>query len=238
MTVATSSSTPTGTYAVTITGSGGGITHTTTVTFTVNPAASPDFTLSIAPGSQTVTQGQSTSYTVTVNPLAGFTGSVALSVSGLPAGSTATFTPSTTNSNSTLTVQTAATDPAGSYTLTITGTSGALTHTVNAALIVNAVAPPDFSLSVSPPSQSVHQGNTATYIVTVTPSAGFTGSVGMSVIGLPPGATASFSPPSTASTSTLTIQTVNGVHGTFALTIIGTSGALSHSAGATLQIKH
>src|SRR5258708_34868642 len=50
------------------------------------PPPGPDFSLSASPASQTVVPPASTSYTVTVTPSGGFTGSVTLSSSGLPAG--------------------------------------------------------------------------------------------------------------------------------------------------------
>ncbi len=52
-----------------------------------------DFSLSASPATQTVVQGNGTSYTVTVSPSNGFTGSVGFSVSGLPSGANATFNP-------------------------------------------------------------------------------------------------------------------------------------------------
>ena len=89
-------------------------------------ASSPDFTLASSPASQSVTQGAGTTYTQTVAALNGFNGAVALTVSGLPTGATGTFSPTsvTGSGTSTLTVTTAVTTPAGTYTLTITGTSG------------------------------------------------------------------------------------------------------------------
>src|SRR6185312_12088083 len=51
----------------------------------------PDYTLSASPASLTVTQGTAGTSTITVNPVNGFTGSVSLSASGLPAGVTASF---------------------------------------------------------------------------------------------------------------------------------------------------
>lgn len=102
------------------------------------PPPSPDFSLSASPASQTVLPGASTTYTVTVSRTGGFTGSVTLSASGLPAGATASFSPNPNASgNSTLTVGTAATTPTGSYAFTITGTSGTLTRTTSATLVVD-----------------------------------------------------------------------------------------------------
>src|ERR1035438_8494977 len=90
----------------------------------------PDFTISGNPGSQTVNPGGSTSYTVSVGALSGFSGTVNLSVSGLPTGATAAFSPTTVSGSgsSTLTVTTTTEVATGNTTLTITGTSGALTH--------------------------------------------------------------------------------------------------------------
>jgi len=42
----------------------------------------PDFSLSDTPGSQTVTQGNSTTYTTSISALNSFTGTTTLSVSG------------------------------------------------------------------------------------------------------------------------------------------------------------
>src|SRR5690349_10274275 len=54
-----------------------------------------DYTVTSQPLSVSVQRGQSATYALTVTPASGFTGSVALSVSGLAAGATATFTPAT-----------------------------------------------------------------------------------------------------------------------------------------------
>src|SRR5205823_8654293 len=60
---------------------------------------------------------------------------------------------------------TSASTPAGSYSLTITGISGSLTHTATVSLVVSA--PTDFTLSGSPASQTVTQGGATSYGVTI-----------------------------------------------------------------------
>src|SRR5258706_4351180 len=192
MSVTTSSPTPTGSYPLTITGTSGTQTHTASVTLVVTDPVTPNFSLSASPASQSVVQGASTSYTVTITPSGGFTGSVTLSASGLPAGAAASFAPNPATSTSTMSVTTSSTTPTGSYPLTITGTSGTLSHTASVTLIVTAAATPNFTLSASPSSQTVTQGASTSYTVTITPSGGFTGSVTFSASGLPAGATASF----------------------------------------------
>jgi outer membrane protein assembly factor BamB len=88
----------------------------------------PDFSLSASPTSSTVAAGNSTSYTVTVTPTGGFNAAVALSVSGVPAGSTSSF------SGSTLTIATGHNAKPGTSTLTITGTGGGKTHSTAVTL--------------------------------------------------------------------------------------------------------
>jgi len=204
-------------------------------------SAAPDYSVTATPASQSVTQGGSTSYTVAVTPSGGFTGTVNLSVSGLPAGATASFNPaSLASGSSTLTVTTASTTPAGSFSLTITGTSGTLSHTASVTLVVNPPAAPDFSVSATPASATVIQGNSTSYTVNVNASGGFTGTVNLSVSGLPSGATASFNPTSVSGSgsSTLTVRTGNNTTtGTFSLTITGTSGPLSHTASVKLVVN-
>jgi hypothetical protein len=203
--------------------------------------ATPDFSLTAAPSSQSVTQGNNTTYTATVTPTGGFTGSVTLSVSGLPAGASGTFSPNPLASgNSTLTVTTSSSTPTGSFPLTITGTSGSLTHTANVTLVVTAPVVGDFSVSATPASQTVTAGTGTSYTATATGSGGFTGVVTWSASGLPTGAGASFNPTTVtgSGSSTMSVTTSTSTPaGTYTLTITGTSGSLVHSTTVTLVVN-
>ena len=101
-------------------------------------AATPaDFAISVSPSSRTIRRGQSTTYTVTITPNSSFSGSVTLSATGGPTGTTRTFSVNpVTSGNSTLTVSTPVNAVQGNYTLTITGTSGSLVHSTTATLAV------------------------------------------------------------------------------------------------------
>ena len=104
-------------------------------------SASPSFTLSASPSTQTVTAGSNTSYAISVAPVNGFTGTVSLTASGLPTGASGTFNPSSIgggSGSSTLSVSTTSSTAAGSYTLTVTGTSGSLTEKTTATLTVTS----------------------------------------------------------------------------------------------------
>jgi hypothetical protein len=211
-----------------------------------NCGTAPDFSVSASPASQTVVQGSSTSYTVTVTPSGGFAGNVSLSATGLPSNAAATFSPTSITSgsgSSTMSVTTSASTPAGSYTLTVTGTSTSpnLTHSTTVTLVVNSAGSPDFSISATPSSQTVTQGTGTSYTATVTASGGFTGSVSLTAAGLPSGATATFSPASItggSGSSTMNVTTTTStVAGSYTLTITGTSGSLTHSTTVTLVVN-
>jgi len=202
----------------------------------------PDFTVSTSPATQTVTAGQQTSYTATVTPSGGFTGGGNLTVSGLPPNATASWSTNPApggGGTSTLSVSTSASTPVGTSTLTITGTSGTLTHTATVTLVVQAPPTPDFSVTLSPTSQSVRGGGSVSYTVTVTSLNGFAGAVLLSVSGLPSGSAGSFYPTSVTAggTAVLTIKTAPTPRGTFTFTVTGTYGSLSRTATATLHVS-
>jgi hypothetical protein len=214
-----------------------------TASYAVLAAASkPDFTIAASPSSQTVSPGGKTTYTVSVSRLNGFTGSVSLAVSGLPSGATGSFSVNpigSSQSSSVLTVNTNSSTPSGNYTLSITGTSGNLSHSTKVSLVVQKGQTSDFAIAVSPTSQQVLQGEQTTYKVSVTSVAGFTSPVSLSVSDLPKGVTATASPnPVTPGTnSTLTVVAAsNASIGNYTLTITGKSGSLVHSAQAALAV--
>src|SRR3989441_168908 len=129
------------------------ITKTKSVTLTVSPAPVPDFSLSATPASQSGVQGAGTTYAVSITPSGGFTAAVTFSVSGLPGGATASFSPNPATASSTMTVGTGAATPPGSYALTITGASGTLTRTDSKSIRVNST--PELILSANPSFQNV-----------------------------------------------------------------------------------
>jgi len=135
LTVKTVASAPGGTYPLTITGAAGGVTHAVTATLVVSAR---DFVLSVSPSSVTVARGKAAKYTASVSVVGGSVGKVSLTVAGLPAGTTAVFSPNPVGSpgSSALTVKTTSSAPRGTYTLRITGTSGSLVHSATATLTV------------------------------------------------------------------------------------------------------
>ena len=136
-----------GTYQASLTlidASGNSDPNPPTRQITVMPT-SPDFSITVGPSAQEVIPGGSAAYTVT--PKTGFTGVVNLSVgseSGFPTGvSSAGFSPPSLSGSgsSTLTMATTTSTIPWAVSLTITGTSGTLTHTASTTLLVNLDPP-------------------------------------------------------------------------------------------------
>jgi subtilase family serine protease len=234
--------TPVGTYPLTITATDGVLVHTAAVTLIVTAPA--DFTISPTPASQTVTAGVNAGYQINVGSVGGFNGLVNLSVSVSPVvtdGPVASLNPTSVTGSglSALTVTTVTTTPAGTYTFTITGTSGPLVHTATVTLVVNAPGTGDFSIS-SLNTITVKRSQSGSLAVTIQAQAGFTGTVTFSVSGLPSLVTGTFSPNSinTSGTTNLTLTVSNQAkQGTFPIVITGTSGALNHSVTVNFTIN-
>ena len=141
-TFAVASTVATGTYPITITGTGGGTTHTTSVSLTVTPAATPNFTLAASPTSVSVQQGNSGNSTVSTTVSGGFNNAVSLSASGQPSGVTVSFNPASIaapgSGSSTMTMAVASSTATGTYSITVTGSGGGITHTASVSLTVTS----------------------------------------------------------------------------------------------------
>lgn len=132
----------TGTRTVSATYSGDanylGSSSSTSVQVTVG-----DFSISATPSSQTISSGHQASYTITVTPIGGLTGSVTLSCSGAPANSTCSISPSVDNLQgkplqSVVALMANKNVNHGTFTLTFTATygNGAIVHATSVILTV------------------------------------------------------------------------------------------------------
>jgi len=105
------------------------------------PAATgdKDFSLSNSATSLSITQERSATVAIRVNPRNGFQSNVSLAAIGLPAGVTATFTPPNALGANTLTLKADNSVRSESATVTVTATSGSLSHSVPLLLKVNTI---------------------------------------------------------------------------------------------------
>jgi alpha-galactosidase len=141
---------------------------------------------------------------------------------------------------------------AGSYTLTdlwsnqVSQTSGTISASVPGHGVVmyrasagSSSGGNDFSIGVTPGSQTVAPGASAAYTVTTAVTSGSTSSIALSASGLPSGATASFSanPVTAGQSSTLTVTTGSSTPlGSATVSVTGSNGTSTHSASAGLMV--
>ncbi len=211
-----------------------------------NPGTqTPDFAITASPTTVSVAQGGTKTTTVSTTISGGFNSAVSLSASGLPAGVTASFSPTSIaapgSGSSTLTFTASSTATTGTSTITINASGGSVSHSTTVSLTVSATATPDFAISASPTSVSVAAGSSGTSTISTTVSGGFNSAVSLSASGLPTGVTAAFSPTSIAApgsgSSTLTFTASStAAAGTSTITINASGGSVSHSATISLTI--
>ena len=234
-TIAAAASVAPGSYQITIQGSGTGGVANQSVTVTATVTAAPTYTLSLSSATVSVQAGSQGSVTVNVNRTGGFAGTVTLTASGGPAGTTATFSPPGVTANSSaLTLAVASTAAPGNYPVTVTGTSPGISNQT-AALTLTVTGAPSFNLSLSPSTVQLQQGASANVTVGINRTGGFSGAIALSVAGLPGGVTASFNPASTTGTSSvLTLNATGGTSpNTYSLTVTGSSGSGAPGAQET-----
>jgi len=139
LTVTTTSAIAEGTYTLTITGTSGGQTHTGSITLVVRI---PRFTTSVNPTASSATQGGTARYAATFKSVNGFNQGVTLTAAGCPANSTCSFSPAVVPvpsggaATTVFSVRTKKKTPAGTYSITLTGTSGSLQQVVTVTLTV------------------------------------------------------------------------------------------------------
>jgi len=142
LTVTTSVDTTPGTYEITITGTGGGQTHRVTVTLTIS-APLRDFSLTVSPESMSIPQAASGTASLTVQSIGVFSSPVNLAASDVPAGVAVNFSPNPVTPSaggitmSTVSITVTRSVGQGTYTFTISGTSGSLVRQVSVTLTVS-----------------------------------------------------------------------------------------------------
>jgi subtilase family serine protease len=228
-------STPPGTYVLSIKGVSGTLSSSTPLSLTV---LSPGFTLASSASALSVLQNgtASAATVITVVPTNGFNSAVALSTSALPTGMTATFTPATTSSISSLSFRATTSTLPGTYTLSIKGVSGTLSTAVPVALTVLA---PIFNLTNSVAAPTVASSANVSTSIGVVGQNGFSALIALSAAGLPNGVTATFSPASTSTASTLTFAAnATALAGVYPITVSGVSATLKATETVNLTVTN
>src|SRR5208283_2713350 len=131
-------------------------------------------------------------------------------------------------------------------TVTLTGTTLTVSMAAGNApgiahIRLTSAQQQSFSLSASPASLSVQQGNQGASTITTTVSGGFNSAISLSASGVPSGATVSFNPNpipapgSGSSTMTITVGSSTPV-GSYPITVTGNGGGIQQSTTVTLTV--
>lgn len=217
-----------GSYSVAITGTNGTLVNTASISVSVGTPPTPNFSLSANPGSVSFVAGQNATSTIGLTASGGFVGTVALTASSSPSGVTTSCSPTSITGTQTSTC-TLTSSAAGSYSVTVTGTSGSLVRTATIGVSVSAAPMPDFSLWTNPTSVSFVAGQSATSMIGLTATGGFTGTVALAASSSPPGVTTSCSPTSISGAQTSTCTMTSSAAGSYTVTVTGSSGSLTHT---------
>jgi hypothetical protein len=128
--------------------------------------------------------------------------------------------------------------PPGYYMLFIINSSGV----PSVAQFVQIMGPPNLSVTASPSSVNVSQGNNATSSITTVVSGGFNSSVVLTASGVPSGTSVTFNPStipaSGAGTATMTFAVgLSTPVATYPVTVIATGGGIQQTATVTLSVS-
>jgi hypothetical protein len=181
------------------------------VLFSRGVVPQPDFTISTASGTQTVLPGGAAKFNLTLTASGGFSDSVNLSCSKLPAGAECAFDSSSIDLNSptaqtNVTVTTPPTIAQSDFTFTISAASGSISHTQDVQLGVGGITG-----SITPSSAVIAAGSSGNFDVTLASTNGFAGPVTLVCAGAPTGMDCGFNPPQpnlTANARAVSVLTV------------------------------
>jgi hypothetical protein len=198
--------------------------------------STPDFSISANPSSVSFNGGSTGSFTTTITGRNGFTGTVTLSTSvSSKAGLSVSCSPTGISGGSGSSSCSLNSSTVGSYTVTVTGASGALVHSALVSVTVTKSPSPDFAISANPASLSIAQGSSATSTINLSSINGYSGTVNLSASVSPSGPNTNLNPTTItvasngAGNSTLNVTSGTAPIGSYTVNVTGTSGTLSHS---------
>jgi len=213
-----------GNYTLTITGTVAGLSHNATVIISVG-----DYNVTANLASVKINAGSNGSSTITIMPLNHFSGTVSLS-SNSTSGLTSSINPTSVSGGSGTATLTLSASLAGNYTITVSSSSGTLTHPISVNVQVV-----DFAITANPSTITILAGTTGNSTITVARTNGFSGAVNL-VLTPAMGLTGTIAPNTITGSGSSTLSVSASTWGDYSITIKATSGSLSHTIGVIVHV--
>lgn len=241
--ISASSQLPAGTYRLVVTGVRGTLQRSQPLDVLVS-APTPDFSVILNPAFLPIGQGGSGTMGIDIQRVGGFAEAVNLSLAGVPAGVTTSFSGNPVGamypaqpSQAILLLNVSPSAPVGSHVLTVNATAASRLRSATFILAVQAVG--DFSLSLAPGTLTTSSGtgSAGPVAIALTRAPGFPSAVSFTLEGAPSGCSGVFTPSSTTgSTASLALTLAGVAPGTYPLTVRGTSGSISRTTTLLLTV--
>jgi len=231
LTITPTSAAVPGNYTLNVIGTSGTITSTASIALAI-PA--PSFSISSSPSTVNLVLGTTASSAIDIMGLNGSGSSVALTVTGLPTGVTAGFSPAVTSNTSSVTFAASSAAVPGTYPLTIVGTSGS----VSTATIQLTIPAPVLSISAAIGSLTALPGGSgASTTINISGVSGSSAAVALTATGVPSNVSAQFSSAAGSSVRTLTLLAgISAAPGTYTVAVTGVEGTQTSTTNVSLTI--
>ena len=192
-------------------------------------ASTAGYTMALSPTALVLVPGATGTVNATITRVGGFAGAVTLAAQGLPAGVTMNTATIAAGATSTVLTFTAASNATGAANATIRGTTTGLPD--RTATLAVTLTQPGITLTLQSQTVLIARGASGTMQVGITRTGGYTGTVSLSITGLPSGVSATFTPSQLGPTETLSTLAFTAS----ATAPIATSTATVQASGSGVQ---
>ena len=230
-----------GSYTQVLSATNGTLTHSVSLSITVGPLTSPDFSIQTSTSTMSLIATSNSPVPVTISPLNGFAATISLTVITNSTALSCSLSHSRLTGGSGSSSLSCSSTIAANYLATVTATSGPMSHSVGIVFEVQ-----DFGVSFNLASVTVSQGSSKSVTIIISSLNGFSGDVMLTGTVSPSGPTVTINPSSVTGSGgsvvmTLTVPSGGGSsrsvsNGTYSVNVTATSGPVSHSRAFQVSV--
>lgn len=240
MTVRADATAPPGTYVIPLIGAAVGQTAATSFTITIFALPKFNYSISLTSNRGSAATGERIDTTLNLDQLSGTSDNVVLSASGQPSGISVEFNPNSCSPPcSSLVSFNISSVTAGTYPITLSATAGSLTKTATYDLTILPLSLADFSISISPSSNTIVKNESVNTLINLTRLSGTSQNVSLTIVNQPTNASVSVSPGSCQPpcNAVLSISTDENIKaGNYSIVVLGYAGGITKSVGYNLIV--